>query len=59
MTGDLPSVLILTFIVPGWVFKFLCMIYEDHIIWKEKQHFEINYIFWKIKEIMQHVMKMQ
>jgi hypothetical protein len=30
MAGDLPSALILTFILPGWVFKFLCMIYEKY-----------------------------
>jgi hypothetical protein len=26
----------LTFILPGWVFKFQCMVYEKSIIWTEK-----------------------
>jgi len=37
MTGDLPSALILTFILPGWVFKFLCMTYEKNEYYLKKK----------------------
>jgi hypothetical protein len=39
------------------VFKFLCTVYDKHIIWTEQV--KKDSILWKIKQIMQHVLKMQ
>jgi len=50
----------LTFILPDCILKFHCMVDEKCVITTEKKkNYEINIILLKIKQIMQHVLKMQ
>jgi hypothetical protein len=40
------------------IFKFSCMVYGKHYLEREKIN-KINSILWQIKQMMQHVLKMQ
>ena len=46
----------------GWVFKFWCMVYENHIIsTHKKKYYEISEFYGKQKhcQIIQHALKIQ
>jgi len=49
----------LAFRWPGWVFKFYHTVYNKQTIWTEKYTIDINGIWGKIQQIMQHILKMQ